>query len=315
VIDSISIKNFQSHEDTTLELSDGINVIVGSSDSGKSCIIRALDWVRTNRPLGTSIMRRGTKDVSVTIKRNNGAVITRSRDGRNGYEVNDKTYEAIGNAVPEEVTRALNLSDINVQRQLSAHYLVVGSPGQVADVINTVIKLSDGTQLADNVQRQIRNTTKDLADKQAELEKEQRLLASPTVKLIPKLEKEQKRIESIEKNIESTEEQIEELQFLCVQIEEAEACLLPDIEIPERFEQICNELAETEEAIEKLQDKIEGITSLYNGIVSLEKQIEETEDGIAEKQQELEDLMDKLKLCPLCNQPLDKKTKMRLINA
>ena len=44
MIDKIKIENIQSHKNTELNLSNGINVIVGSSNNGKSAILRALYW-------------------------------------------------------------------------------------------------------------------------------------------------------------------------------------------------------------------------------------------------------------------------------
>jgi len=45
MINSLTIQNFQSHKNTTLEFDNGINIIIGQSDSGKTAIIRALNWV------------------------------------------------------------------------------------------------------------------------------------------------------------------------------------------------------------------------------------------------------------------------------
>ena len=42
MIKKISIKNIQSYRETELELSKGINAIVGSSNNGKTAILRAL---------------------------------------------------------------------------------------------------------------------------------------------------------------------------------------------------------------------------------------------------------------------------------
>ena len=52
MIRKLNIQNIQSHKNTELEFSPGINAIVGSSNNGKSAILRALYWVRYNRPLG-----------------------------------------------------------------------------------------------------------------------------------------------------------------------------------------------------------------------------------------------------------------------
>ena len=67
MISRVCLQNFQSHEESELELSPGINVIVGSSNSGKSAIVRAMEGVRTNRPWGTSFVRRGTRGATVAL--------------------------------------------------------------------------------------------------------------------------------------------------------------------------------------------------------------------------------------------------------
>ena len=52
MINTIQINDYQSHRKTELNLSPGINVIVGENDKGKSAILRALNWLVNNRPLG-----------------------------------------------------------------------------------------------------------------------------------------------------------------------------------------------------------------------------------------------------------------------
>ena len=39
----IKLENFQDHKDSTISLTNGINLIVGSSDAGKSAILRAVE--------------------------------------------------------------------------------------------------------------------------------------------------------------------------------------------------------------------------------------------------------------------------------
>lgn len=58
MIKSIELKNIQSHENTRLDFDKGINVIVGSSNNGKSAILRGLYWARYNRPLGCRLTRK-----------------------------------------------------------------------------------------------------------------------------------------------------------------------------------------------------------------------------------------------------------------
>ena len=54
MINTLQIEGFQSHDSTEIELSKGVNVIIGSSDSGKSSIIRACKWAFQNRPQSDS---------------------------------------------------------------------------------------------------------------------------------------------------------------------------------------------------------------------------------------------------------------------
>lgn len=89
-IKRIRIENFQSHKDTELSFSDGLNVIVGPSDQGKSAIIRAIKWVLYNEPRGTDFIRQGTNSARVTLELSNGYVITRERaPNKNRYTLKD----------------------------------------------------------------------------------------------------------------------------------------------------------------------------------------------------------------------------------
>ena len=56
MIAKISINNFRSHEHTLLELHPHVNAIIGRGQAGKTNIKRAVEWVTSNRPLGTSFM-------------------------------------------------------------------------------------------------------------------------------------------------------------------------------------------------------------------------------------------------------------------
>ena len=54
MITSLSIKNWQSHKDTKLDFVNGVNVIIGVPNSGKTAVLRALLWLIENRPKGAS---------------------------------------------------------------------------------------------------------------------------------------------------------------------------------------------------------------------------------------------------------------------
>lgn len=106
-ISKIIIENFQSHSLSVFTLKQGLNVIVGPSDSGKSAVIRALKWVLYNEPAGDFFIREGEKECSVTVEFNDGTTLKRYRSrSKNGYVLinpddEEMRFEGIGSGVPK----------------------------------------------------------------------------------------------------------------------------------------------------------------------------------------------------------------------
>ena len=162
MIKSLQITNFQSHEKTELEFSPRVNIIVGSSDCGKTAIIRALRWLIWNRPSGDSIRSSwgGETRAQLELQEN---IIIRSKDKvdkyileedniRNGNKHNKTEFKAFGTSVPEEISRFLNINEINLQNQLDAPFLLSESPGAVASHFNKVARLDKIDTSTQNVQ-------------------------------------------------------------------------------------------------------------------------------------------------------------------
>jgi exonuclease SbcC len=146
MLSHINIKNFQSHKDTELKLSTGVNIVIGASDSGKTAIVRALRWLTWNKPGGDSFRSSWGGDTSVSLTLTNGPTVTRFRNNKeNVYEIvgtgDPMEYNAFGSEPPEDVVKLLALSEINVQQQLDRPFLLDSSPGQVAQYLNSVAKL------------------------------------------------------------------------------------------------------------------------------------------------------------------------------
>jgi exonuclease SbcC len=141
MIQELRLKNFQSHKDSVLEFSDGMNVIVGQSDSGKTAIIRALRWAATNRPSGEEYRSYWGGDTEVQIVTTENT-ITRSKTNRsNTYRLDDLEFKAFGQDVPVEIVDALNLSDVNLQQQMDNPFLLSETSGAVASHFNKMAKL------------------------------------------------------------------------------------------------------------------------------------------------------------------------------
>lgn len=170
MIEFIRARNFQSHADSQIDLDGRVTVVVGTSNSGKSAIIRALEWVRTNRPRGKSFIRLGTARALVEVGcSESGVLISRERaKSDNKYTVEDEEFSAVGTGVPEEVTQALGISEIQVQRQLDGPFLVLESPGKVAAAINEAVGLDSVVPLQSELRRRARQIDSDLETARAD---------------------------------------------------------------------------------------------------------------------------------------------------
>jgi len=131
----LTIKNFQGHEQSTLDFtSPGINAITGPNGHGKSSIFRAMRAV----PMGDTLDRRhNTRESSVDID----GVTKAYTASRNQYEIAGNTFKALRNNVPKEVFDRLQLRDINFRSQHQPYFLLSDSPGAVARAMNELTDL------------------------------------------------------------------------------------------------------------------------------------------------------------------------------
>ena len=84
-IKSIRIKDFQNHEDTHMTFAPGLNVITGSSDSGKSALFRSL-MVAYLDDFSKYQVREGKKNTEISIEFVNGDYLKRTKGALNEIE-------------------------------------------------------------------------------------------------------------------------------------------------------------------------------------------------------------------------------------
>ncbi len=161
---SIQLKNFQSHIDSTLNLSSGLNVIVGPSDSGKTSVIRAIKWVVYDEPQGDLVLRTGANEVYVKIEMSDGSWIEKSRKKKKTvYTIYDiltskkEVFQGSRGDVKQRVGSILGMrfdgdggkSSYNLQEQLAAPFLLSDTGPAKASAIGQLIGLDvidDATQ-------------------------------------------------------------------------------------------------------------------------------------------------------------------------
>lgn len=171
MIKKIILQNIQSHKYSELELDKGINVIIGSSNNGKSAILRGVYWTKYNRPLGIDTLlshwaydnRGNQKDEMFVTLENESGIVTRKRTKNdNQYIVNDKILNVVKSDIPEEVSSTLRLSDTNIQKQLDSPFLLSNTSGEVAKYFNKVVRLDIIDRVLTNAESKRRKNKNDI---------------------------------------------------------------------------------------------------------------------------------------------------------
>lgn len=179
MITSVEIYNFQSHKHTLVNLVEGVNVIIGPSDAGKSSIFRAVNWVRSNRPLGDAYRSEWGGDTRAILTTDDGNVVERLRTDRdNMYIVNGIELKAFGTEPPEEVIKALRIDTYNVQTQDDPPFLLSMSPGEAAQVLNKAASIDVIDRAVGGLNREYRRITQRMGVKEEQLKKQEKELES-----------------------------------------------------------------------------------------------------------------------------------------
>jgi DNA repair protein SbcC/Rad50 len=189
MITQIVIKNFQSHEETTLDLHEGVNALVGLTGSGKSVVFKAMDWLFRNRPLGEEYRSWWGGDTLVEITLKEGCKVGRVRTGSdNFYYISPpglqmkrkrddfpyREFRAFGNGPPPQpVLDLLNLSDVNFQAQADPSFLISNSSGEVARYLNKAAHLDVIDQVLGNIAGTLRKEREELGRSRADFDKAQ----------------------------------------------------------------------------------------------------------------------------------------------
>ena len=312
MIESLGIRDFQSHENSILEFDPGVNVIVGQNDSGKTAIIRALYWVCFNRPTGDVFIRKGTSSTRVLAKLKNIPTIIREKGkSRNLYRIGlfktdkQREFRAFGAGIPEDISDALNVGRINFQLQHDPPFLLSSSPGEVARHINDLANISVIDTATGNVARAIRELSgliELLTEEKGELEEELK-----GYEYLEDLEKRVIELEAWDRERESLIRRRSKLVSQLKRIREAEERLAD-------FQRECGAYRRIEPKVEELQNlhrkrdelrtQAETIAEILTKLARAEKDMNRAKRGIERLKTELRETMPDI--CPLCGQEVEK---------
>ena len=350
MIESIHLRNFEGHKNTLLELTKGINIITGESDNGKSSIIRSLYWVKDNRPAKADVVsfwnrdKKGNpvKPTFVRIKNKEKTIARINSDEINGYEIGETKLEAVGQNVPDDVKKKLNLSEVNIQYQFDRPFLLADSPTEVAKFFNKIIRLD----IIDKVQSKAELTRKrvntEINNAETRVKELKRILDSfdwvdDAENAIEKLEKVENKIASTQeaigkiqalladissyKRIEEEAEKLSALSSLTEKIDELTEKIKKNTSESETIHTILSEIQEKKRIVEEagklsslinITEQIDEYTSSIKEMNEKIKKVEEILENIKENNRIIEEAENKIKeiqktlpdVCPLCGSAL-----------
>lgn len=254
-IEYIEILNFQSHANTKLDFDEGVNVIIGPSDSGKTAVIRALKWIFFNEPSGTDIIKKGEDSAKVTLKLNTGFKIIRGRSkSKNYYEIispenETQRFEGFGVNVPQEIINLTGINKIdlgnmkkslNIAEQLESPFLITDSPSIKANALGKLAGV-------DIIDKALGNLSKDMYE------------INSARKSIENEIRDQKDILKNFEYLKDDKIKIERLEYLFNQVDEYKTKLntLNDLE-----KKYSNNLEKTNQTIEYLE-KFKNLDELF----------------------------------------------------
>ena len=173
-IEYVRVVNFQIWKEATLELDD-FNVIKGSSNSGKSSLVRAIN-MGLNNDWHKSWLRQGETDTIVEIGFVDNSKIKRIRGSQNSVEIittdgESNIWSGFGNNYPEEVLSFLSISEENCSYQFDQHFFLSLTPTKRALTFGSFSDLQKIDEINSLVQKKIRNGDKLQNSYEMELER------------------------------------------------------------------------------------------------------------------------------------------------
>lgn len=176
MIKKVILRNFESHENTEIEFTNGLNLVIGQSNQGKSSIVRAIAMVVANR-FDKDCVRTGCDFCSVTLETDRGCVTAERGEDINRWTVQKKGdkpkfYKNIGTGTPPEALEILGMGERvhgdmrelpNIMFQLEKHYMLSEIDGKKATA-NQIARMMDDAIGIGGMEELIKDMAMDLLE-------------------------------------------------------------------------------------------------------------------------------------------------------
>ena len=121
MIKRIELVNFMSHRHTVIDLAEGLTVLVGPNNCGKSAVVAALRTLAFNEN-STFVTRHGEKTCAVRLETVDGNGQTHQIEwsrtkNSSRYKLDGELFDRLKGRVPEQVTQALQIAMVDCENE------------------------------------------------------------------------------------------------------------------------------------------------------------------------------------------------------
>ena len=221
MIEKIVLSNFMAHAQTELKLADGLTVLVGPNNIGKSTVAVALKILARNTN-SNFVMQHEQKECSVSVHTSEGHSIQWIKRKSPSYVINGQAKDRLGRGgTPPELDETLRLAPVEFEDkdfephfgdQKSPIFLINRPPSQIAQFFSTTSdaeKLVAMQRLHQKHRAESQTQAKLLSQKNESIQ-----LTIQALECIPKLEAEFESLEREALLIDSLSSEIEKLERL-----------------------------------------------------------------------------------------------------
>jgi exonuclease SbcC len=131
VLRRIVLENFMSHSHTVIEPAEGLTILVGPNNCGKSAVVSALQSLCSNLT-GDFMVRHGERQTSVTVETDDGHSITWRRKGTTvSYVIDGEEIHRLRGGVPDRVHEILRLPKVSTdggEDEFDIHFAAQKAP-------------------------------------------------------------------------------------------------------------------------------------------------------------------------------------------
>jgi len=318
----VNIENYQAIKKAELSFDKGLTVIVGSSNNGKSSIIRAIEAAINNKG-GSDFINYDSDNCKVIIEDDENKVIwSKNRNSmKSYYDINGQVLKKIGQKQIEDVGKTLNMPEIEVNndrfrlnfwKQLDFPFLVGKTHYQLFDFISKSKDQELMSNLLESKEKEKKDSKKELQELNTRIDTRTQDISS--------MEKEIELLKDIEDFDVSTFEKlitvVQQYESLLSQFE-----MIPDAIIAKRKEitDLDNQISTLDSKLTKIESLIKDyekekifldkLTKGLEEIKTLEKSIQDNllkHDSLNRLSVTTEKELDSFDVCPFCQQPINK---------